>query len=148
MDLKQDQILEEAIEEEGELTREDIKLGSITDGIIERSYLQSIKQREKEELGETRLGELTVALSLDLDNVPVMTIASKSDYLIEQFQDTLRKPHVQRPAIIDLPEEDCERIARLESVSVLNYLQKREKARAEEFERLENYESAVSSGSV
>ncbi|VVB91391.1 Uncharacterised protein [uncultured archaeon] len=122
-----------------EITPEELKALSITNGIVERSYLQSIKTNE-DELGESRLGELSVAISIDPNNVPVLTIASKSDYLIEQFQDAIQKAHVERPAVLELPEEDRDRIARIEGVNVLSYLQKREKARAEEFERLKNYE--------
>ncbi len=137
-----EQILEEP-EPVREFSPEELKLISITDGIVERSYLQSIKERDEEELGEDRLGEVSVAISIDPDNVPVLTIASRSDYLIEQFQNAIQKPHVEKPAVIELPEEDHDRIARIESVNVLSYLQKREKARQEEFTRLENYESEL-----
>lgn len=146
MAIDQKQMLEE-LESIQELTPEELKSISITDGIVERSYLQSIKPQEQEEMGEARLGELSVAISIDHDNVPVLTIASRSDYLIEQFQNAIQKPHVERPAVLELPEEDRDRIARIESVNVLSYLERREKARRGEFERLENYESGIGSQS-
>lgn len=142
MDINEQQL--EEPEPVQEFSQEELKVISITDGIVERSYLQSIKERDKEELGEGRLGELSVALSLDPDNVPVLTIASRSDYLIEQFQTAIQRPHVERPAVLELPVEDRDRIARIESVNVLSYLQKREKARTEEIERLNEYESELS----
>lgn len=139
MDVEQEQLLKEL--QEKILTEEGIKANSIADGIIERSYFNTIKQQEQEELGFERIGELSVALSLDENNVPILTIASKSDYLIEQVQDALRKPHVERPAILEIPDEDRDRIVRIESVDVLSYLQKLEKARKEKIELMREYES-------
>lgn len=138
-----EQILEEPVLVP-ELTQEELKQISITDGIVERSYLHSIKEKDKEELGEIRLGEISVGISLDPDNVPVLTIASNSDYLVEQFQDAVHKPHIERPAIMELPDEERDRVVRIECVNVLSYLQKREKARTKEIELMNEYESELS----
>ncbi len=145
MDIETTEQYEQILEELKEkiMTNEALQSSSIADGIIERSYFNNIK-KEEEELGEERIGEVSLALSIDQNNYPILTIASTDESLVDQVQDALRKPHQERPAIIELPDEDRDRVARIESVNVLSYLQKREKERNDEIERLRNYESEIS----
>lgn len=110
--------------------------------LLERSYLQSQK-KEQEEVGETTLGAVTVGLSKDKHSKPILTFVSSSDWLINEITRDLRQEHMERSAVIDLPDPDLERIARQEAIDVLTFLQKLEKVRAEERERLAAYESEL-----
>lgn len=96
-------------------------------------------------MGEAPLGALTVALSLDQESKPTLTFVSQSDWLIDEVQRNLRQEHKERSAVIDLPDADLERIARQEAIDILTFLQKLEKERAEEKERLAVYESELES---
>lgn len=96
-------------------------------------------------MGEATLGALTVALSLDQESKPTLTFVSQSDWLIDEVQRNLRQEHKERSAVIDLPDADIERIVMQETIDILTFLQKLEKERAEERERLAVYESELQS---
>jgi hypothetical protein len=110
--------------------------------LLERSYLESQK-KEQDVVGEIPLGALTVALSLDQSSKPILTFVSPSDWFINEVRNNLRKEHKERSAAIDLPDADIERITRQEAIDVLTFLQRLEKVRAEEKERLAAYESEL-----
>lgn len=112
--------------------------------LLERSYLES-QRKEQEVMGETPLGALTVGLSVDQHSIPALTFVSPSVSLINAIQRNLRMEHKERSAVIDLPDADLERIARQEAINILTFLQKLEKERAEEKERLAAYESELQS---
>lgn len=112
--------------------------------LLERSYLES-QRKEQEVMGETPLGALTVGLSVDQHSIPTLTFVSPSVSLINAIQRNLRQQHIERSAVIDLPDADLERIARHEAIDILTFLQRLEKERAEEKERLATYESELQS---
>ncbi len=110
-------------------------------GIVERSYIQ---HREDEETnlddGEFLLADVSVAVSRDHDSNVIIDLVSVDPDSMEIVENALYEPYTLRKNIIELPMEEMERIARIEAVDILSYLQKLEKSRIIEKERLLNYE--------
>ncbi len=113
-------------------------------GVVERSYIQHREDEEKNlDGGEFLLADVSVAVSQDRDNNTILDIVSVNPELVEIVENALCEPYTLRKNIIELPMEEMERIARIEAVDILSYLQKLEKARIDEKERLLNYEEQL-----
>ncbi len=110
-------------------------------GVVERSYLQH-RQDEEDNIpfGETQIADVSVAVSRDQDSNVIIDLVSVDPDAIETVESALYKQHTLRRNVIELPMVELERIARVESVDILSYLQKMEKSRLDEKERLLNSE--------
>lgn len=110
-------------------------------GIVERSYLQH-RQDEEDSTpnGELMITDVSMAVSHDRDSNVIIDLVSVDPEAVGIVEEALYKPHTLRKNVIDLPPVEVERVARLEAVDVLSYLQKLERSRIEEKERLLNLE--------
>lgn len=110
-------------------------------GIVERSYLQH-RQDEEDSIpyGEIQAADISVAISHDRDSNVIIDLVSTDPDAIETVENALYGQHTLRRNLIELPRSELERIARVEAVDILSYLQKLEKSRLDERERLLNSE--------
>lgn len=110
--------------------------------LVERSYLQHLQKINDEKPdGEFRIGELSLAVSEGRQGDVFVDLVSTDAIALNEVEKALNKPYYLRRNLIEIPLDDIARIARMEAVDVLSYLQKREKIRLEERERIANYES-------
>ncbi len=113
-------------------------------GLVERSYLAH-RQDEEDNLpgGEIQVADVSVAVSRDRDSNVIIDLVTVDPDAMEIVENALYEQHTLRKNLIDLPLNEMERIARVESVDILSYLQKMEKSRLDEKERLLNCEQQL-----
>jgi len=113
-------------------------------GLVERSYLQH-RQEEEDNIpfGETQIADVSLAISHDRDSNVIIDLVSVDPGSIETVENALYKQHTLRRNVIELPRTELERVARIEAVDVLSFLQKMEKSRLDEKERLLNSEQQL-----
>lgn len=113
-------------------------------GLVERSYLQHKQETENNTPGgEIMLADVSLAISHDLDSNIIIDLVSVDEGSIECVENALYKQHTLRRNVIEAPRTELERLARIEAVDVLSYLQKMEKSRLDEKERLMNSEQQL-----